>query len=179
MAKMNGPLLSMEARGMIARRYVYQRTQGGQAMRYHWPGAQPITAAQAPHQQLHGWLTHIISFVKQQRPHLNSTGADDYVYLRALAGPEQRWNDLIRRRMMHGNTSPLASVRASWNALTKPQKIAWETEAAARAPGLAAYVGAAPATWPEPVFTPGQCWYLYRWIAFLLSITTAAPGSWP
>ena len=34
MAKMNGPLLSMEARGMIARRYVYQRTQGGQSMRY-------------------------------------------------------------------------------------------------------------------------------------------------
>ena len=111
MAKMNGPLLSMEARGMIARRYVYQRTQGGQSMRYHWPGAHPITAAQAPHQQLHGWLTHIISFVKQQRPHLNNTTSDDYVYLRSIAGPDQRWNDMIRRRMMGGNPSHLASVR--------------------------------------------------------------------
>ena len=179
MAKMNGPLLSMEARGMIARRYVYQRTQGGQSMRYHWPGAHPITAAQAPHQQLHGWLTHIISFVKQQRPHLNNTTSDHVVPTLLRASDRAQVDVIVRRRMMQGNPSHLASVRASWNALTAPQQMAWENEAAARAPGLTAYVGAAPAGWPAPVFTPGQCWYLYRWVAFLLPITTAAPGDWP
>lgn len=179
MAKMNGPLLSMEARGMIARRYVYQRTQGGQSMRYHWPSAQPITAAQAPHQQLHGWLTHVISFVKQARPHLNTTAEDDYIYMRSIAGPELRWNDIIRRRMMGGTPSKLARVRAAWGSLTDPQKTAWEAEAAAQAPSLTAYVGAAPAGWPTPIFTPGQCWYLYRWTAFLLPITTTAPAEWP
>ena len=114
-------------------------------MRYHWPGAQPITAAQAPYQQLHGWLTHVISFVKQQRPHLNNTASDDYIYMRSIAGPELRWNDMIRRRMMGGKPSQLARVNDAWRSLTKPQRIAWDAEAAAQAPGLGELALGAPA----------------------------------
>lgn len=175
MARMTGPLLSMTARGMIAGRYVFGEDKTRQVMRYNWPGPKTITAVQAPYQQLHGWLTHVISYIKQQRPHLNDGMDDDYQMLRTIAGRRDRWNDFVRRAVIGPDHATLTSIKANWDSLTDAQRDAWDSAAATLAPSLTAYTGKAPPGWPEPVFSVGSCWYLYCWMAYLTALIPTPP----
>lgn len=179
MAKMTGPLLSMDARGMIGGRYVYQRAMGETVMRYRWQQNQTITADQAPYQQAHGQITHLISWIKREKPHFNTSGVDDYQMLREIAGRRDRWNDFVRRQMLKHEQTNMIHIAALWAAMTPTEQAQWDTEAASVAPGLAGYTGKSPPGWPAPTWSAGYLLHLYFWILYLTGATTTEPGSTP
>lgn len=179
MARMTGPLLSLEARGMIAGRYIYQQAMGRQVMRYHWQQGQHTTIEQAPYQQAHGLLSHLISWIKAGRPHLNSSGLDDYLMLREIAGRRDRWNDMVRRRMLKHGHANISHVLALWAGLDETDREAWGNVASGVAPTLTEYTGKAPPGIEPPTWPAGALFFVYHWLAYLVGLIQDEPGATP
>lgn len=118
MAKVNGPLMSMEASGTIAGTLTFDKRG---FVRTHVTPANPQTAEQGNVRQRLLAVQKALRFI----------GAAVVAVVRTLAPTSYRWNSYLLSQVLGAASTEFDASVAAYAALTAPERAAWETKAVA------------------------------------------------
>jgi len=118
MAKVNGPLMSMEASGTIADTITFDRRG---FVRTRVIPANPQTADQGNVRQKLLAIQKALRFI----------GAAVVAVVRTLAPTSYRWNSYLLSQVLGAGSTEFNASRTAYNALTAPERAEWEAKAVA------------------------------------------------
>ena len=177
MARVTGPLMSMEASGTIGKTLTFANWVGRQYVRRWTRPSNPQTADQMDQRNAFSVIGVGVSQANKCLQVNSSTGKTDEQAIRDKTPSGMRWNGYIQKVLTGSGAAGYNAAKAAWNALT--DKTAWETTAA----GLAPPVQSAPqyleggAT--DTAATPGEVLFIMNYGLYLIGASSAAPADTP
>lgn len=178
MAKVSGPLMSMDARGAFAGTLVFSNWKGRPVVRQLVTPGNPATG---PQMAVRNSLR--LTAVAQHFANLAVTkGAGrlvtDEAAIRNITPSGYAWNGHLVKTMIGAGNAAFASAKAAFTALTAAQKAAWDAAAAGLVPAIPAVVQKAAGNVAAPSLSGGEVFFIYTNGLNLLGIA-AAPGAVP
>jgi hypothetical protein len=179
MAKVTGPLMSLDASGGFASTLVFGKWKGRNTVRQLVTPSNPQTQSQENGRnavRVVGTIQHWVNFALNKG---SGRLVTDKTALIAKTPAGQAWNGYLSKLMIGTGGLAYTAASTAWAALSAGNKAAWETAAAALAPVLpstfqtAAFGVAAPST------THGEAWYRYQVALFNAGISPAPVAGTP
>ena len=177
MARVTGPLMSMEASGTIGKSLTFANWVGRQYVRRWTRPSNPQTADQMDQRSAFSVIGVGVSQASKCLQFNSSTGKTDEQAFRDKTPSGMRWNGYIQKVLTGSGAGGYRAAKATWDALTS--KTAWETTAAGVTPpvpsaptylaGGAGGMGA----------TPGEVLFIMNYGLYLIGARTTAPNSTP
>lgn len=179
MAKVTGPLMSMDASGGFGGTLVFGKWKGRPVVRQLVTPANPKSANQAVARNR---IRATGSAQKEVNVSLQiKTGQTltDEALLRAAAPAGYAWNGFLTDSMIGAGGLSYTAGQAAYALLTAPEKTAWDSAANARVPAFfaAAQVGANGVA--ATALTSGNVYFLQQYGMYVAGIFTAAPTGTP
>jgi hypothetical protein len=179
MAKVTGPLMSMDASGKFGGTLVFGKWKGRPTVRQLVNPANPMSATQETARnaiRVLGAGQHFAANTIAQRAGSTTT---DKAQL-ALAAPSgQAWNGFLVKSAIGAGALMYAAATAAFAALTAPQRTAWDDAAAALSPAIPAVVQKAADGVPSAPLSAGEVFFHYAYGLYVAGVMTAAPGAVP
>lgn len=179
MAKVSGPLMSMDARGAFAGAIVFSAWKGRNVVRQLVKPSNPMTADQQTARnavRVLGAGQHFASATALKR----SGETDlDRVELQALAPSGQAWNGYLVKSAIGAGSAAYTAATTAYNALTAPQKTAWDTAANALVPPIPSVPQKAAGGVPTTALSSGAVFFHYCYGLYIAGAMAAAPGATP
>lgn len=179
MAKVSGPLMSMDASGKFGGALVFGKWKGRPTVRQLVTPANPQTAGQVAARNMvrtTGIAQHQVRLSAEVKSGETLTEKE---LLMAAAPSGYAWNGHLTDMMIGSGALTYAAGQAAWTALTAPQKSAWDVAAAARTPAFfAANQQTAGGATGTPL-TAGNVYFLQQYGMYAAGIYDAAPGAVP
>jgi hypothetical protein len=179
MAKLTGPLFSIDASGSFAKTVTYSRWKGRRYGRFRAIPSNPRTEGQEQARSDITSSARVTTFL--YRTLLKRAGVTDLDVdiLRVHAPADITWANYLVLNMIGPNGSNMRAAETAWTALTSQQKDDWEAAAAALTPSLMP----APQTGEGGVFvankSPGELLFTYIRTLDQLGHATLVPGTPP
>lgn len=128
MARVEGPLFSLQAHGKLARTIVYTRSRGLNVVRELVTPTNPRTTGQANERTVLVAVGRMLSRINaNQLGRVTSNTMTPLEYLKSIRVAPRVWNsELVKRGYLDGWTT-LDADRTAWAALTPEQQTAWNT----------------------------------------------------
>lgn len=174
MARVTGPLMSMEASGTIGKSLTFANWVGRQYVRRWTRPSNPQTADQMDQRNAFSVIGVGVSWANNNLQINNNTAKTDEQAFRDKTPSGMRWNGYIQKVLTGTGAAGYSAAKAAWNAL--PDKTDWEDAAAAVTPPvksapqyLAGGAGATPAT-------PGEVLFVMNYGLYLVGARTVVPG---
>lgn len=177
MARVTGPLMSMEASGTIGKTLTFANWVGRQYVRRWTRPSNPQTQDQMDQRNAFSVIGVGVSQANKCLQANDSTGKTDEQAFRDKTPSGMRWNGYIQKVLTGSGAAGYNAAKAAWNALSN--KAAWETTAA----GLTPPVQSAPqylaggAT--NAAATPGEVLFIMNYGLYLIGASSAAPTNTP
>ena len=177
MARVTGPLMSMEASGTIGKSLTFANWVGRQYVRRWTRPSNPQTADQMDQRNAFSVIGVGVSQANKCLQVNSSTGKTDEQAFRSKTPSGMRWNGYIQKVLTGSGAAGYDAAKAAWNALS--DKSQWETTAN----GLNPPVPSAPqyqtggAT--APVATPGEVLFIMNYGLHLIGARSTAPSATP
>lgn len=177
MARVTGPLMSMEASGTIGKTLTFANWVGRQYVRRWTRPSNPQTADQMDQRNAFSVIGVGVSQANKCLQINSSTTKTDEQAIRDKTPSGMRWNGYIQKVLTGSGAAGYKAAKAAWGALTG--KNAWETAAA----GLTPPVQSAPqyreggAT--DTAATPGEVLFIMNYGLYLIGASSAAPTGTP
>lgn len=178
MAKVSGPLMSMDARGAFAGALVFSNWKGRPVVRQLVTPSNPASADQM------AVRNHLrVTAAAQHFANLSTDlGAGrlvtDEEAIRAVTPSGFAWNGHLVKSIIGAGGVTFAAAQAAWAALTAPQKAAWDTAAAGLTPGIPAVAQKTAGNVAATPLTAGNVFFIYTYGLYSMGITTV-PGAVP
>lgn len=178
MAKVKGPLMSMEASGAYGGTLVFGQRKGSSVVRQLVTPANPQSAGQEAARnsvRIGGTLQKWVSGTA-----LVMTGETDTdkVRLAAKAPAAQTWNSYLVQLITGKGGLTYTAARAAFALLTAPQKTAWDDAAAALSPVIGeTYQTVAGGAAGTPI-SGGEAFFIYQY-GLSTAALAAVPGATP
>ena len=179
MAKVTGPLMSMDASGKFAGALVFGKWKGRPTVRQLVTPANPQTTGQQASRnavRAMGAIQFVLNRTTQKRAGETVT---DKVELTAAAPAGQAWNGFLVKSGVGAGGANYLAANAAYAALTAPQKTAWDTAAAAMVPAMPAVVQKAAGGVPATSLTSGNVHFIGQYALNKAGLTLTAPGAVP
>lgn len=178
MAKVSGPLMSMEASGGFAGTLVFGKWKGRPTVRQLVTPANPMSENQQSARNIVR-----VAGAAQRFANLTTTkGAGrlitDKASLIAVSPADQAWNGYLVKSMTGIGAANYLAATAAYNALTAPQKTAWDDAAAALVPAILPVAQKGVGGITSTAITAGAVFFHYEYGLYMAGIT-AAPGAVP
>jgi len=178
MAKVSGPLFSIEASGAYAGTIVFAKSKGVQYVRNLVIPANPRSAGQETARNSMRAAGSAQKFVNQSTQIRAGLTGTDKAEISAITTGSASWNSFLVDNMIGaGNTNMLASD-AIWAGLTGAEQAAWDTAAS----GLTALLAGVPQTvaggGQGTAKSNGNVFLNYQYALFVMGLTTI-PGAVP
>ena len=177
MARVTGPLMSMEASGTIGKSLTFANWVGRQYVRRWTRPSNPQTADQMDQRNAFSIIGVGVSHASKCLQVNSSTTKTDEEAFREKTPSGMRWNGYIQKVLTGSGAAGYNAAKAAWNALAS--KTAWETTAAGLTPPvpsaptyLAGGAGGAGAT-------PGEVLFIMNYGLYLVGARTTIPNATP
>lgn len=177
MARVTGPLMSMEASGTIGKTLTFANWVGRQYVRRWTRPSNPQTADQMDQRNAFSVIGVGVSQANKCLQVNSSTGKTDEQAFRGKTPSGMRWNGYVQKVLTGSGAAGYTAAKFAWDALT--DKTAWETTAA----GLTPPVPPAPSYLPGGATgvgsTPGEVLFIMNYGLYLVGARNTVPGSTP
>lgn len=178
MAKVSGPLFSMEASGAYAGSLVFGKWKGRPYVRQLVTPANPNSANQETARNRMRVTGAIQKWVNATLFKLSGETLVDKARITAITPGGQAWNGYLVDTIIGAGGLTYTAAEAAYNALTAGNKTAWDTAAAALSPALAqVFQTVAGGTAGTPM-AAGEVFFIYQYGLNLLGLAPA-PGAVP
>jgi hypothetical protein len=178
MAKVSGPLMSMDARGKFANALVFSNWKGRPVVRQLVIPGNPASTAQMTtrnHLRVTAAAQH---FANTATTHGAGRSVTDEAAIRAVTPSGFAWNGHLVKTMIGAGGVNYTAAEAAYTALTSPQKAAWDTAAAALTPAIPSVVQKTAGNVAGTALTGGHVFFLYTYGLYLLTVASV-PGATP
>ena len=177
MARVTGPLMSMEASGTIGKTLTFANWVGRQYVRRWTRPANPQTADQMDQRNAFSIIGVGVSQANKCLQVNDSTTKTDEQAFRDKTPSGMRWNGYIQKVLTGSGAAGYNAAQAAWNALSDKSK--WETTANGLMPPVQSapqyQAGGASGT----AATPGEVLFIMNYGLYLIGARPTAPGATP
>lgn len=179
MAKVSGPLMSMEASGAFGGALVFGKWKGRNTVRQLVTPSNPQSAGQTESRnrvRVTGMAQRAVRLSAQKKTGQTLT---EKALLMAAAPSGYAWNGFLTDSMIGAGGLTYDAAQTAYAVLTAPQKTAWDAAAAARVPALIAVAQSATGGAAGTPMTSGEAYFIQQYGMYAAGIYTAAPGAVP
>lgn len=179
MAKVTGPLMSMEASGAFGGALVFGKWKGRPTVRQLVIPSNPKSAGQMTARnrvRATGSAQKEVNASLQKKTGQTLT---DQALLMAAAPPGYAWNGFLTDSMIGAGGLTYTAGQTAYAALIAGDKTAWDTAAAARVPAFFAAAQQTAGGVAGVALSNGNVYYLQQYGMYVAGIFTAAPGAVP
>lgn len=179
MAKVTGPLMSMDASGAFGGTLVFGKWKGRPTVRQLVTPSNPQTANQMAARnrvRLTGVAQHQVNISTQVKTGQTLT---EQALLTAAAPSGYAWNGFLTDSIIGAGGITYTAAQAAWAALTAPNKTTWDGAAAARVPAFPAVNQVGAGGVAATALTAGNAYFVHQYGMYAAGIYTAAPTAVP
>ena len=177
MARVTGPLMSMEASGTIGKTLTFANWVGRQYVRRWTRPSNPQTADQMDQRNAFSIVGVGISQANKCVQLNSSTNDTDEQAFRGKTPSGMRWNGYIQKVLTGSGAAGYKAAQAAWNAL--PDTRQWETTATGLTPPVPSAAQYQTGGASDTPATPGQVLYTMNYGLYLIGARASAPNSLP
>lgn len=179
MAKVTGPLMSLDASGGFGSTLVFGKWKGRNTVRQLVTPSNPQTQIQQDARNAVRVVGTAQKWANQSTMLGSGRSITDKAALILAAPSGQAWNGFLAKSMIGAGSLTYEAASAAWTALTAPQKEDWDDAAIALTPDfVATYQADAFGVAGTPV-SGGEGWFHYQYGLFVAGIAAALPGAVP
>lgn len=178
MARVSGPLMSLDARNSFAGALVFTAWKGRNVVRQLVTPSNPQSADQATQRtmvRVAGIAQHWAQFTALVYPGETLT---DKVRLRDSAPPGQAWNGYLVKSMIGVASTTYDAASAAWTGLAAGEKTAWTNAAGALTPAIPGTVTAPQAGVGTTAIPAGEVYFHFVYGLYAAGLATL-PGATP
>ena len=175
MARVTGPLMSMEASGTIGKTLTFANWVGRQYVRRWTRPSNPQTADQMDQRNAFSVIGVGVSQANKCLQVNSSTTKTDEQAIRGKTPSGMRWNGYIQKVLTGSGAAGYTAAKTAWNAVLN--KVGWETAAAGLTPPVPSapqYLAGGATDTPA---TPGEVLFIMNYGLYLIGARTTAPGN--
>ena len=176
MAKVTGPLMSMDASGQFGGAMVFGKWKGRNVVRQYTKPSNPQTSLQTETRNALRVLAAGQAFASSTLLKRSGETTTDLVELKATAPAGQAWNGWLVKSGIGAGLVAFDAAETAYAALTAPQKSAWDTAAAALTPAIGAVAQKVAGGASGTPMAAGQVFYHYVYALNIAGVTAAPTG---
>lgn len=177
MARVTGPLMSMEASGTIGKTLTFANWVGRQYVRRWTRPANPQTADQMEQRNAFSIIGVGVSWANKCLQINSSTTKTDEVAFREKTPSGMRWNGYIQKVLTGSGAAGYKAAEQAWDVLS--DKAAWETTAAGLTPPVQSAPQYQEGGASDVAATPGEVLFIMNYGLYLIGASSAAPTETP
>lgn len=177
MARVTGPLMSMEASGTIGKTLTFANWVGRQYVRRWTRPSNPQTADQMDQRNAFSVIGVGISWANKCLQINSSTAKTDEAAYRDKTPSGMRWNGYIQKVLTGSGAAGYKAAKLAWDALSN--KAAWETTAAGLTPPVQSAPQYKEGGASDVAATPGEALFIMNYGLYLIGASSAAPTGTP
>ncbi len=179
MAKVKGPLMSMEASGSYGSTLVFGRRLGSNVVRQLVKPSNPQTAGQMLARNRVRVFGALQKFVSGTMLKLAGKTSTDKELIAAVTPSGQRWNSYMQQVGIGSGGISYTAARAAFALLTELEKAAWETAAGALTPVILAVAQKDAGGMDASAVPAGEVFFIHVYTLSLMGITATPTGTPP
>ncbi len=179
MAKVKGPLMSMEASGSYGSTLVFGRRLGSNVVRQLVKPSNPQTAGQMLARNRVRVFGALQKFVSGTMLKLAGKTSTDKELIAAVTPSGQRWNSYMQQVGIGSGGISYTAARAAFALLTELEKAAWETAAGALTPVILAVAQKNAGGMDASAVPAGEVFFIHVYTLSLMGITATPTGTPP
>ena len=177
MARVTGPLMSMEASGTIGKSLTFANWVGRQYVRRWTRPSNPQTADQMDQRNAFSVIGVGVSQANKCLQVNSSTTKTDEQAIRDKTPSGMRWNGYIQKVLTGSGAAGYNAAKLAWDALYN--KAAWETTAAGLTPPVQSAPQYQEGGASDVAATPGEVLFIMNYGLYLIGASSAAPTGTP
>ena len=177
MARVTGPLMSMEASGTIGKTLTFANWVGRQYVRRWTRPSNPQTADQMDQRNAFSVIGVGVSQANKCLQVNSSTGKTDEQAFRDKTPSGMRWNGYIQKVLTGSGAAGYKAAKLAWDALSDQD--AWETTAAGLTPPVQSAPQYQEGGASDVAATPGEVLFIMNYGLYLIGASSAAPTDTP
>ena len=178
MARVKGPLMSMEASGAYGGTLVFAQRKGAAVVRQLVTPANPKSTKQEIAKNIVRVGGNLQKWANATTMKASGQTAVDSVRLAAIAPSAQTWNSYLVQLISGKGALVYAAARAAYTALAAGEKTAWNDAAVALTPALPTTYQTAAGGVATTAMTAGEAWIIYHWGLASVGLSST-PGAVP
>jgi hypothetical protein len=178
MAKVTGPLFSLEASGTVGGVVTYSQWKGRPYVRRHVIPLNPFSADQVAARNRVRCLASAVLWCNATAMVESGETLDDEARIRAITPDEFAWNGYIFDKGIGAGAVDYIAAAAAYAALQAGEKTAWVNAAAALTPAMLPVPQAIAGGGAGTPLTAGQVFFQYRWALYMMELVDI-PDSTP
>lgn len=177
MARVTGPLMSMEASGTIGKTLTFANWVGRQYVRRWTRPSNPQTADQMDQRNAFSVIGVGVSQANKCLQVNSSTTKTDEQAIRDKTPSGMRWNGYIQKVLTGSGAAGYNAAKAAWDAL--PDQSQWETTANGLTPPVQSAPQYQEGGASDVAATPGEVLFIMNYGLYLIGASSAAPTDTP
>lgn len=177
MARVTGPLMSMEASGTIGKSLTFANWVGRQYVRRWTRPSNPQTSSQMEQRNVFSIIGVGVSWANKCLQINSSTTKTDEAAFREKTPSGMRWNGYIQKVLAGSGAAGYQAAKLAWDTLSN--KAAWETTAAGRTPPVQSAPQYREGGASDVAATPGEVLFIMNYGLYLIGARSAAPTGTP
>jgi len=181
MAKVKGPLMSMEASGAYGSTLVFGRRKGANVVRQLVIPANPQAQGQEDARNIVRVGGVLQRWVSNTALVADGETLTDKARITAITPAEQTWNSYLVQMITGKGALVYAAARAAFAALQSAEQDAWDAAAAALSPVIGSVNQTTEGGASTTAITGGEAWFIYQYGlsgAGLASVPGATPPTY-
>lgn len=178
MAKVSGPLMSMDARGKFGGTLVFSGWKGRPTVRQLVLPTNPQSANQVAARNRVRALGAIQRFVNQSLLINANLTLTDKAEIQAITPSGQAWNGFLVDSAIGAGGLTYTAAQAAWAALAAGEKTAWDNAAAALVPAIPAVAQQTAGGATGTPLTAGNVFFIQEYALYVMGLQ-AVPGAVP
>ena len=179
MAKVKGPLMSMEASGSYGSTLVFGRRLGSNVVRQLVKPSNPQTQGQMDARNRVRVFGALQKFVSGTALMLSGKTSTDKALIAALTPAGQRWNSYMQQVGIGSGGIAYNGARAAYALLTELEKGAWDTAAGALTPVILSVAQKDAGGMDGTPLSAGEVFFIHVYTLSLMGITSTPTGTPP
>lgn len=177
MARVTGPLMSMEASGTIGKSLTFANWVGRQYVRRWTRPSNPQTQDQMNQRNAFSIIGVGVSWANKCLQINIGTNKTDEAAFREKTPSGMRWNGYIQKVLTGSGAAGYQAASLAWSALAS--RTAWETAAKGLTPPVPSAPQYQEGGAPDTAATPGEVLFIMNYALYLIGASSAAPTATP
>ena len=177
MARVTGPLMSMEASGTIGKSLTFANWVGRQYVRRWTRPSNPQTSSQMEQRNVFSIIGVGVSWANKCLQINSSTTKTDEAAFRKKTPSGMRWNGYIQKVLAGSSAAGYQTAKLAWDTLAS--KTAWETAARGLTPPVQSAPQYKEGGASDAPATPGEVLFIMNYGLYLIGARSAAPTATP